>query len=72
MEIKPASIEDADGILTLQRLAYQRSSSSEIVGEADREETERPACPVCGGRLLDIRRKLCCVQCHNIIETCCD
>jgi hypothetical protein len=32
----------------------------------------RPACPVCGGRLLDIRRKLCCVQCHSIIETCCD
>ena len=33
---------------------------------------KRPACPVCGGRLQDIRRKLCCVQCHSIIETCCD
>jgi len=33
---------------------------------------KRPACPVCGGQLQDIRRKLCCVQCHSIIETCCD
>ncbi len=41
-------------------------------GEADREKTDRPACPVCGGQLLDIRRKLCCIQCHSIIETCCD
>jgi GNAT superfamily N-acetyltransferase len=39
---------------------------------ADAEKTDRPACPVCGGQLLDIRRKLCCVQCHSIIETCCD
>ena len=36
------------------------------------EKTDRPACPVCGGQLQDIRRKLCCVQCHSIIETCCD
>ncbi len=36
------------------------------------EKTDRPACPVCGGPLQDIRRKLCCVQCHSIIETCCD
>ena len=36
------------------------------------EKADRPACPVCGGQLQDIRRKLCCVQCHSIIETCCD
>ncbi len=36
------------------------------------EKTDRPACPVCGGQLQDIRRELCCVQCHSIIETCCD
>ncbi len=36
------------------------------------EKTDRPACPVCGGQLQDIRRKLRCVQCHSIIETCCD
>src|SRR5208282_1318365 len=33
---------------------------------------KRPVCPVCGGQLQDIRQKLCCVQCHSIIETCCD
>jgi ribosomal protein S18 acetylase RimI-like enzyme len=47
-----------------------QSRRSEIVGEADPEK--RPVCPVCGGQLQDIRRKLCCVQCHSIIETCCD
>ncbi|MBL9083111.1 MAG: hypothetical protein JNK76_14950 [Planctomycetales bacterium] len=32
----------------------------------------RPACPVCGGRLIDIRAKLQCSQCHRIVETCCE
>jgi len=31
----------------------------------------RPACPVCGGRLIEIRGKLQCSQCHTICETCC-
>jgi hypothetical protein len=31
-----------------------------------------PACPVCGGRLVDIRGKLQCTQCHRICETCCE
>ena len=44
----------------------------ESVGEADPEKADRPVCPVCGGQLLDIRRKLCCAHCHSIIETCCD
>ena len=39
---------------------------------SDVEEVSRPACPVCGGQLIDIRRKLCCTECHTIIETCCD
>jgi hypothetical protein len=51
-------------------LASDQSPRSEIVEEADPDK--RPACPVCGGQLLDIRRKLCCVQCHSIIETCCE
>ena len=50
----------------------EKSSRSEIDGEAEAEKANRPACPVCGGELIDIRRKLCCVQCHSIIETCCD
>ncbi len=32
----------------------------------------RPACPVCGGRLIEIRGKLQCSQCHTICETCCE
>jgi hypothetical protein len=32
----------------------------------------RPACPVCGGRLVEIRGKLQCSQCHTICETCCE
>ena len=32
----------------------------------------RPACPVCGGPLIEIRAKLQCSQCHTICETCCE
>ncbi|MBS0207578.1 MAG: hypothetical protein JSS27_01365 [Planctomycetes bacterium] len=31
-----------------------------------------PLCPVCGGRLIDIRAKLQCADCHRICETCCE
>ena len=32
----------------------------------------RPACPVCGGELIEIRAKLQCSRCHTICETCCE
>jgi hypothetical protein len=32
----------------------------------------RPACPACGGRLIEIRGKLQCSRCHTICETCCE
>jgi hypothetical protein len=32
----------------------------------------QPACPVCGGSLIDIRAKLQCSKCHRICETCCE
>lgn len=32
----------------------------------------RPACPVCGGELIEIRAKLQCAKCHTICETCCE
>ena len=35
-------------------------------------KTCRPACPVCGGVLVEIRHKLQCEQCHTICETCCE
>ena len=30
------------------------------------------ACPVCGGRLIEIRAKFHCERCHRICETCCE
>jgi hypothetical protein len=38
------------------------------------EQTDHscPVCPVCGGRLIEIRAKLQCSQCHTICETCCE
>ena len=32
----------------------------------------KPACPVCGGGLVEIRHKLQCSVCHSICETCCE
>ena len=32
----------------------------------------RPACPACGGRLVEIRMKLQCSVCRTICETCCE
>ena len=32
----------------------------------------RPAYPVCGGKLIEIRAKLQCSRCHTICETCCE
>lgn len=31
-----------------------------------------PACPVCGGRLVERRGKLICSRCRTICETCCE
>jgi hypothetical protein len=36
------------------------------------EPTTRPACPVCGGPLFEIRGKLVCARCRTICETCCE
>ena len=29
-------------------------------------------CPVCGGKLIEIRAKFQCSRCHRICETCCE
>jgi len=52
-------------IPTPSELTPDRSASEE-----PREAT--PACPVCGGHLVEIRAKLECVRCHTIYETCCE
>ena len=30
------------------------------------------ACPVCGGRFVEVRAKLQCTRCRTICETCCE
>ncbi|MDZ4849900.1 MAG: hypothetical protein SGI77_11425 [Pirellulaceae bacterium] len=48
---------------------------SGIVSEKQVENSDkkcRPACPVCGGSLIEIRAKLQCSKCHTICETCCE
>ena len=35
-------------------------------------ETCPPACPVCGGKLVEQRGKLVCSRCRTICETCCE
>jgi hypothetical protein len=39
---------------------------------AIRNPQSRPACPVCGGSLVEIRMKLVCSACRAICETCCE
>lgn len=42
-------------------------------GESTADEASgRPACPVCGGKLVEIRAKFHCADCHRICETCCE
>lgn len=38
----------------------------------ERSTTCLPACPVCGGILIEIRAKRQCSRCHTICETCCE
>ena len=40
--------------------------------EMKEEQACRPACPACGGELIEIRAKLQCSRCHTICETCCE
>ena len=35
-------------------------------------ESNKPACPVCGGPLFERRGKLICSRCRTICETCCE
>ena len=41
-------------------------------GVARPSEPGLPACPVCGGRLVDIRSQLHCTRCHALCESTCD
>lgn len=50
------------------------SDPDDRTDEKDRRDatTCKPACPVCGGELIEIRAKLVCSKCHTICETCCE
>ncbi len=53
-----------------------RDARGDRTGSCDmgrsRGDSERPSCPVCGGRLVEIRAKLQCADCHRICESCCE
>jgi hypothetical protein len=36
------------------------------------DRSQRPACPLCGRPLIEIKQKLQCSQCRAICETCCE
>lgn len=46
--------------------------STDKKDESLEQEPSQPACPVCGGKLIEIRAKLQCSRCHTIYETCCE
>lgn len=53
----------------------QKTSDVKPVPGSIASEPQSPvttACPVCGGRLIEIRAKLQCSRCHTICETCCE
>jgi hypothetical protein len=41
-------------------------------GQPPKDVPARPACPVCGGPLVEIKAKLQCARCRAICETCCE
>jgi hypothetical protein len=48
------------------------AGQNETNGAADRDRPKRPACPLCGGPLVEIKQKLQCDNCRAICETCCE
>lgn len=56
----------------LSAIAPLRSTSGpDRTGQRDHLDN-LPACPVCGGHLIEIRQKRQCERCHTICETCCE
>ena len=49
-----------------------RSVIEERSQKANEACPAKPACPVCGGPLVEIRAKLQCSRCRTICETCCE
>lgn len=59
--------------MTEPRAPAQRPPAEPQQTDAEpREESGRPVCQLCGGKLIEIRAKLQCELCHTIWETCCE
>ena len=54
------------------RSAHGAAAAGHDAGCDAGRDTGRPACPVCGGRLIEIRATFQCQHCHRICETCCE
>lgn len=50
----------------------QRKFELDVHHDAREQKPGLPACPACGGELIEIRSKLQCSHCHRICETCCE
>jgi hypothetical protein len=48
------------------------AGQNETDGAMDRERPKWPACPLCGGPLVEVKQKLQCANCRAICETCCE
>ena len=54
-------------------MSGQPQPDAERPGQSRSErEAAQPACPVCGGRLIEQRGKLVCSRCRTVCETCCE
>jgi len=53
-------------------LVTDRNSSEQTAADKCQADGNRPACPVCGGILVEIKHKLQCSRCRTICETCCE
>ena len=69
-----AGREDFVEVVEMDRKSDNRADEKERTSStvSDPTETCRAACPVCQGRLIEIRGKLQCSRCHTICETCCE
>lgn len=56
-------------IFSRQQPSGQRNSFAQ---DTELASACRSTCDHCGGRLIEIRMKLVCGECHAICETCCE
>ena len=65
--VKPVDLNALQSVLTTGTMPDGAG-----IDERGGGATSKAACPVCGGRLIEIRGKLQCSVCRAICETCCE